>query len=157
MDFGKRCKVAHERLIDELITVGKIKDVFYDARLLQTPHDLKGRVGFAGTRGHHEKKPLAPVGHDGVYDLVDGRHLVVAGNFAVDRRVVKRVFQRLFVFGAHLAGLAPTAPEIGGRRKGGEGNRALQPRFEVVFDEFIPGARVSKGDVEHLGVRDRLI
>ena len=83
-EFGhgrtKGTEVVDHGLIHQYVAVGQEQNPLLAARLPQPPDDLKGGVGFAGSRGHDEQDAVAAFGN-GLYRGVDGADLVIAGNF----------------------------------------------------------------------------
>ncbi|MCU0684831.1 MAG: hypothetical protein MUF34_21735 [Polyangiaceae bacterium] len=161
-DFGHHLaegrKVVRLGLVDQDGTIGQKENALFDPGLPEPPDNLKGGVGLAGARRHHEQEALLPPGHR-LDRAVDGVHLVVVRRLARRGGVVGLLDHGLGGGQKALPG-AVAPPKLVRGRKLIETHLALDLRrlpAAIVKEKPVAVRSERKGHVEHLGVVERLL
>jgi len=145
-------------LVHQHVAVSQEQDSFFAPCLPQSPDDLKGGVGFAGSRRHDKQNAVASFG-DGFDGGVDGIDLIVARGFAA--AIVKIILKDdgLF-FGGQAFPRAIACPQVFWR---GEGiviergfffNAGAAP---VMEDEPITVGGEDEGRLQRFGIVEGLL
>ena len=131
----ERRKILLDRLVHQIVPVGKIEHFLPESAFYQTMDDLKGGVGLAGSCGHDEQKALLPSCYS--FDRsVYGVALVVARAISVRTEVIRFGDDFLLVLGDALpvVGLSlPAGRKFLDRRKGIKRQRAFKPCKQVML------------------------